>query len=250
MFSHLQLRSNQGAEDESIDDEKSLEVEWLEYAGSEYFEPFNESMVENNDESTSAESGGLVEPSNIQHAQPPLQKEMISTDESGGLIQHLTIQQAQPPLHNETPMRFFIEPSTFINLESLCISFSQQCGRSQNFMIPPTVQLPTSHFPMQPSTLFGFPLRGNSTHMEVPGAMDMESTVMQSTVDNNMFIAHIQTEADQAAFSSAFTTKRKFETVIVQNNKQKVFTSVNVTVGNDKFQGTINNYLHEMRDAA
>lgn len=172
-------------------------MEWLDVSESEADEQsFDAYMEESNNVSPTTELVGLLQPATIQY----------------------------PPLQSETPLRFFIEPSTYINLGSLFCSVYEQSVRSQNITLPSSmnIQLPTSrpalglpiqqNHPSPPSTMpvrfptsrlpFVFPLQDeandNTTHMATQRTMVMSNTsgAVSNILIQNMFIQNINVQTE------------------------------------------------------
>lgn len=148
------------------------------------------------------------------------------------------------PLENESPLRFFTEPSTYINLASLFESAFVQSERHYT-VIPSTVpdQISISRPPMQPYAMFDSPLPdhaySHTTQMALKRTMIIPNT---DGAGSNTFVQNIliqtmniqpesatqpgsATQPESATFSNQFISQRSFgftKTAKFENNELKV----------------------------
>lgn len=140
----------------------------------------------------------------------------------------------EPPLQFQTPLSFFIEPSTFINLASFFGSF---CLPSTLPSFP--VERSSNRFPVQPLTKFepqgGVHFNSQEMQLTMPHTMPVQRSSNRLPLQQRTMVSDwpvgMSTESQQPTFSESFTSEREFgftKTVTVANNRMNVSQHFNI----------------------
>lgn len=173
-----------------------------------------------------------------------MQRSTIHQEQRLEMVTFDTRAFTQPPAQTESPLGFFIEPSTYVNLPDLFHSVFGQHETSHVHMTMTSMQQFTTHQkqPLQVS-IPSWP----STVRPVFGQTPLQQQVVFG--DENDDKNQSEQFGKIESFSDTFTSQRRFgftKTAKLENNQLLVLKQINITIANER---SVYTYLNMMRDA-